>query len=231
MEQIMITEKERNYLRTLAEKQREMAQLPVMGERKKLWYLHNELKGPRPMIVMEEETFLNEILPPLQCQDPDARRMEKQILQTILPQQIFQDDKVVTEEFKVDVQIENKLFDVEMKKQFASDGIGYHIEPVMECLEEDMDILKDSVFSYNKKETTRRLELAQEVLGDILQVRPENRINQWEFSLTEKAVWLMGSGSYCFSKELPGADYQGKVLSRHLWGHMNSQESVYFAMV
>ena len=183
------------------------------------------------MIVMEEETFLDEVLPPLQCQDPDARRMEKQILQTILPQQIFQDDKVVTEEFKVDVQIENKLFDVEMKKQFASDGIGYHIEPVMECLEEDMDILKDSVFSYNKKETTRRLELAQEVLGDILQVRPENRINQWEFSLTEKAVWLMGSGSYCFSKELPGADYQGKVLSRHLWGHMNSQESVYFAMV
>jgi hypothetical protein len=36
----------------------------------------------------------------------------------------------------------------------------------------------------------------------------------------------MGSGSYCFSDELPGADFSGTVYSRHLWGHLNSQESI-----
>lgn len=36
----------------------------------------------------------------------------------------------------------------------------------------------------------------------------------------------MGSGSYCFSQELPGKDFQGEVKSIHTWGHMNSQESV-----
>jgi hypothetical protein len=37
----------------------------------------------------------------------------------------------------------------------------------------------------------------------------------------------MGAGSYCFSDELPGADYSsGAVRSRHLWGHLNSQESI-----
>jgi hypothetical protein len=39
----------------------------------------------------------------------------------------------------------------------------------------------------------------------------------------------MGSGSFCFSDELPGADFvpaPGAVRSRHLWGHINSQESI-----
>lgn len=270
-----MNKKEKIYLRELAERQKELSHLPVMEERKELWYLHNELKGPRPMVVMEEDTFLDEILPPLQCEDPDARWMERQLLKTILPQQIFQDDKVVTEDFLVDVQIENRLFDVEMKKKFASDKIGYHIEPVLESLEEDMGILKDSVFINHWQETNRRQELAQDILGDILNVKLQNSVNQWEFSLTEKIVWLMGmenmfcamvteaeafhqlmdrlvvemirflrwqeneqvlflnngndymgSGSYCFTRELPGETYQGKILSRHLWGHMNSQESI-----
>lgn len=270
-----MTRQEKEYLRELARRQKELANLSVMEERKKLWYLHNELKGLRPMIVMEEETFLDEILPELKCVDLDARRMERQLLKTILPEQIFQDDKVVTDEFLIDVQVENRLFNVEMQKKFASDGIGYHIEPIIESLEEDMDILGESVFINHKEETQRRFLVAQETFGDILNIKFQNSINYWEFSLSEKIVWLMGmenmfcsmvteedafhqlmkklttemihflrwqekegvlflnngndymgSGSYCFSKELPGDDYQGKVLSRHLWGHMNSQESI-----
>lgn len=270
-----MTEREKNYLRELAYQQKEMANLPVMEKRKELWYLHNELKGVRPMVVLEEETFLDEILPPLQCENADAQRMERQLLKTMLPQQIFQDDKVVTEDFLIDVQIENRLFNVDMKKKFASDSIGYHIEPIIETLEEDMGKLGDSVFINHKEETERRVVIAQETFGDILNVKLQNSMNQWEFSLTEKIVWLMGmenmfcsmvteeddfhqlmeklvmemirflrwqekegvlflnngndymgSGSYCFSKELPGEDYKGKVLSRHLWGHMNSQESI-----
>jgi hypothetical protein len=36
----------------------------------------------------------------------------------------------------------------------------------------------------------------------------------------------MGSGSFCFSGELPRADFSGAVRSRDLWGHINSQESI-----
>lgn len=60
----MISENEKLYLRELAKKQKELACLPIMEERKRLWYLHNALKGERPMVVMEEGTFLEEILPP-----------------------------------------------------------------------------------------------------------------------------------------------------------------------
>lgn len=271
----MVTENEKRYLRELAKQQRELANKPVMKERERLWYLHNSLQGERPMVVMEEETFLEEILPPLQCVSGDGKWMEKQILKTILPEQLFQDDKVVDDVFKVDVQAEMRLFGVPAKKIFASDGLGFHIEPVLETLEEDMGILKDSAFFYDEEETMRRRDTAEEVFGDILQVRLYNSVNHWGFALTEKIVTLMGmenmyvamkteeddfhtlmsrlvaemvrflrweeekgilflnngndymgSGSYCFSRELPGEDFQGKVLSKHLWGHINSQESI-----
>lgn len=271
----MVSENEKQYLRELAKKQKELANMPVMKERERLWRLHNSLQGERPMVVMEEDTFLDEILPPSRCQSEDGKWMERQLLQTILPEQLFQDDKVVTGEFKVDVQIELRLFDVPVKKIFASDGLAFHIEPVLECLEEDMEILKDSVFVYHKEETLRRKEAAEEVLGDILHVRLYNSVNHWGFALTEKIVTLMGmenmfiamkmeedefhslmtrlvadmtrflrwqeeqgllflnngndymgSGSYCCTDELPGDGFDGKVLSRHLWGHLNSQESI-----
>lgn len=271
----MVFENEKQYLRDLAKKQKELANMPVMKERERLWLLHNSLQGERPMVVMEENTFLGEILPPLKCESEDGKWMEKKLFQAILPEQLFQDDKVVTEEFKVDVQAELHLFDVPVKKIFASDGVGFHIEPVLECLEEDMEILKDSVFSYDKEETLRKKQAAEEVFGDILHVRLYNSVNHWGFALTEKIVFLMGmenmfvamkieedefhalmtrlvaemtrflrwqeeqgilflnngndymgSGSYCRTNELPGADFDGRVLSKHLWGHMNSQESI-----
>lgn len=271
----MITKKEAEYLRELAKKQKELADSDIMKERRRLWYLHNAVKGERPMVVMEEETFLGEILPELKCQSDEGRKIEKQFLQTLLPEQFFQDDKVVTDEFKVDVQLEMKLFDIQMKKIYASDGIGFHIEPVLECLEEDLGKLKESKFLYRENETLERFKVAQEIFGDILQVRLNNSINYWNFSLTEKIVNLMGmenmfcamkieedefhtlmsmlvkemkrflrweeeqgliflnhgndymgSGSYCFTTELPKADENGKVTSKQLWGHLNSQESI-----
>jgi len=270
-----MTAKERDYLRDLAKKQQELSQLPIMEERKQLWYLHNECKGLRPVVVMEENGFMSEFMPALQCSDEDAKRIERQLLHTILTQQLIPDDKVVTDDFKVGTLVHNKLFNLELKMHHASEGIGYHIEPVLENLEEDMKKLGPSIFSYNRLETQRRLELTNEILGDILSVKLENQVNYWAFPITLKVVEMMGmenmfcsmvseedafhrlmektteefirflrwqeeegvlflnngndymgSGSFCFSKELPGEDYQGKVLSRHVWGHINSQESV-----
>ncbi|MDR0718639.1 MAG: uroporphyrinogen decarboxylase family protein, partial [Treponema sp.] len=36
----------------------------------------------------------------------------------------------------------------------------------------------------------------------------------------------MGAGSCCFTDELPGAGFDGKVRIRDTWGHLNSQESI-----
>ena len=46
-EQLTMTAEERHYLRELARKQAEYAALPLMEQRKKLWYAHNALRGER----------------------------------------------------------------------------------------------------------------------------------------------------------------------------------------
>ena len=45
-----VTPEERKCLRELAKKQLEYSQLPIMEERKQLWYKHNEGNSVRPMI-------------------------------------------------------------------------------------------------------------------------------------------------------------------------------------
>ena len=45
---------EREYLRDLARQQLALAKLPIMAQRAELWYDHNECRGERPMISVEE---------------------------------------------------------------------------------------------------------------------------------------------------------------------------------
>ena len=54
---------ERERLRELAEKQLEYAESELNQKRIKEWYLHNDLKGERPMVQLEMGTFEQEIIP------------------------------------------------------------------------------------------------------------------------------------------------------------------------
>ena len=270
-----ITGPERAYLRELAKKQREYANLPVMKERERLWYLHNELRGERPMVVMEEQTFLPELLPPSRCESPLAKTIEAQLCQNITVHELIDDDKMIPAEFFVYSKIDVTFLGQELKKTYAESGVGYHIEPVLEELERDLAKLSPSTFHYDQAYTEALAAAAEEALGDLLPVTVKNSYNYWGFGITQRVVDLMGmenmfcamvaepedfhrlmrlitddfirclrwqeengllrlnngndymgSGSFCFTRELPGEDFDGNVRSTHLWGHINSQESV-----
>ena len=208
----------------------------------------------------------------LHCHDPYARMLEEQMQLNICAFEFVQDDKVVPRELKIPVEVTCDFFGVHQEKTFAGEGLGYHIEPVLEDLSEDLPKLSPSVFNYNR-ETVEHLEtIAKEWLGDILPCRRINATNQWHAGLTmhlcdlmgmenmfvamydtpdefhqvmqflvddiirlyrwEEANGLMyanagndymGSGSYCFNRELAQS---GTCVSTETWGHMNSQESV-----
>lgn len=65
MERNQIPERDRDRLRRLASRQVELAALPVMEERSRLWHAHNSLRSDRPIIVVEMDTFEAEMIPPL----------------------------------------------------------------------------------------------------------------------------------------------------------------------
>lgn len=52
-----ITPREIQYLRELAKRQMEYAHLPIMEERKQLWYDHNAVMRKKPVVVIEELSF------------------------------------------------------------------------------------------------------------------------------------------------------------------------------
>ena len=270
-----ITASERDILRTLAKQQREYANLPVMAERERLWYLHNHLQGERPMVVMEEDAFIKEMLPLLRCENAAARQIEARLLQTIAAHEQIGDDKVVPDFYAVFSDIDFDFLGPPRQRTSAQKGVGFHIDPVIETLPEDLSKLRDTLYVYDKEKTERKIAAAQDVLGDILPVVYKNNFVHWNFGITMWLLLLMGmenmfyamatepesfhklmrmatddlirclrwqeennlltlnngndylgSGSYCFNRVLPGADFAGTVRSANLWGHLNSQESV-----
>lgn len=188
----------KEYLRDLAKKQLEYALSPENQILKEEWYAHNALKGKRPMIVFEEETFKNELYT-LQCENPDERFLEEQLLQTIAARELIGDDKVVPDFIKIPVKIDRKLFGVEQKRVVAKEGLGYHDEPVLIDLEEDFHKLGPSVFDFDEVRTSQLETLAEEYLGDILPAKRVNEVNHWHFGITQHVVNLMGMENMFFA--------------------------------
>jgi len=99
----MIPARDRKILRDLARRVAEIAELPIMAERKKEWKRHNSLQPGRPLILIFPEGSWSELLPAsaLQCEDPAAREMEWELRHRIYTYEHFQSDNVVEGEWIV----------------------------------------------------------------------------------------------------------------------------------
>jgi hypothetical protein len=196
MSEFSVTPEERVYLRELAKKCREYASLPVMGERRKLWHEHNALKGRRPVVVMELNTFIQDILPPLKCVSPIALEIEKELQTRIVNHELVDDDKVLPDDYTVPWQIDFRMFDLEIKFHRAEDSegrnVGYQFEYDITDLQRDIEKLRPSVFSANRAGTFAKKEFVESVLGDILPVNIKNQSMAWVFAITARVVMLMG---------------------------------------
>lgn len=176
----------------MAKKQLEYARRPVMKEREELWYRHNDLQDSRPMVFIETDTFWEDIKPVLQCSTPFGREIESQLLKEIASAELIDDDKIIQDFFEIQLLAEDEKFGVKQKKTYAQDGLGYHIEPVLEVLEEDMHILSPTKFGFDKADFQRKCSRVQEAIGDILPVKVVNGTNRWNLSLSQNVIELMG---------------------------------------
>lgn len=184
---------ERAYLRELARKYMEYAELDEMREKEGLWYKHNDFQSRWTPVIMEIDTFLDDIMPPLKCTSKYAREIEKYLQYYIVNYELIHDDKVIPREYRVPMQIDFKLFGLDMKQEHADSGksIGFHTQQAITDLETQVYQLKPSVYSYNKEETEKHFAYAQEILGDIMPVVYENQSLRWSLCPTKAAVDLM----------------------------------------
>ena len=191
-----ITNEERDYIRELAKKYLEYANLPVMEERTKLWYAHNELKSQRPVIIMEMETFKEDMLKSIKCTTPEAIEIERNLLEHIINFELINDDKVISPYYSVYWKISIKEFGLESHKEYASDtegrNIGFAQEHVISDLKEDFGILKPSIYNVDREYTLAWKEFIESVIGDIMPVKIKNNSLDWHTAPSMKVVELMG---------------------------------------
>lgn len=191
-----ITDYERVYLRELAKKYIEYANMPVMDERKKLWYAHNLLKGDRPPIIIETYGFESEILPAFRCETPEAREIERNLLLKIINYEKINDDKVISPYYSVYWNISCSEFDVEVGMRYVEDStgkvLGYEMQHPIKDLKRDFELLKPSTFYLDKDYTTAMKSFVEDIIGDIMPVKIKNASLFWHVVPSIRAVRLMG---------------------------------------
>lgn len=206
----MISEQERAYLKDLAKQQKELADSSLSREQTALWYDHNELKAPRPVISVEEGHYWREIFPELMCTDPLAREMEFQLQNKIQRVKYIGDDRPTPGFYQINFTHCGPLCGlgeqmVRATQNGASDGVhGYHIIPQIEVIEEDFHKLKPTEFTDPWPELLEKKAAVEDVIGQYLPVKFWNAQNSWGPSPMRYVIAFMGmENAYIAMKEEP----------------------------
>lgn len=189
----MITSEERTIIRDLAKQVAEIADMPIMAERRELWKKHNSLQPARPMILIFPEGSWEELLPHsgMKCQDDKARGIEWSLRSRIYYYEHFQDDTVIEKEWIVSKSIHNSGWGLSERHIPSTEARGsWHFDPV---IHEPADLKKLRIpeITYDEEASERNLMEAQELFGDILDVKQKG-VSSISFHLMSQYTGLRG---------------------------------------
>jgi len=185
----------REILRQLASRVKEISELPVMTERKGQWTALNDLKSEKTMVLVSPEGSWREInkLLPLSCTDEISRSFELQLRQKIYHYEHICDDTVIDSDFDVPFMISDTGYGVELKhKESGVEGGAFkHIAPITD-LDRDIEKLHFREITVEKDISDTRLESAMKSFGDILKVSQNTVKHFWTTGLTVNVIELIG---------------------------------------
>ena len=171
----MISPHDRSIIRGLADRWMQLAHLPVMAERKRLWKAVHDLKAQRPVILFETawiEGYVadGEVL----CLDPLLRSVEKTLRITLRQGEELGDDLVVEPYYRLGWRMQLSDYGVPVAVHSAiQKSIAYTFSfPI--ARPDDIAKLRQRTFTVDREGTLRRKAILEEVMGDILPVRLGN---------------------------------------------------------
>ena len=169
---MLINQKDKTILRQLAKQVVEIAELPIMAERRELWKRHNSLERVRPMILIFPEGSWRELLPQsaLKCETPAAQGMERNLRMRLYHHEHLYDDTVIENEWVVSKAVRTTGWGLEAQHVQSTASTGaWGFDPVIKT-HRDLEKLKFPEVSHDAEATQRHLETAQELFGEILDV-------------------------------------------------------------
>lgn len=190
---IKATEKEKNLLRNLAYKIRQIAESESNKEKIRLWYKHNELNSERPMILASPEGAWCELLPDdtLFCENEILRSWEETMKKKIYIYEVIKDDQVVDPWFDINWQVDGGNFGMEIKRTIGNNRGSFVWDSPIKDINQDLHKLKFRKPSVNREYTYKLKTLAENIFGDILPTRIRGTF-WWTLGLTNNVIELIG---------------------------------------
>lgn len=189
----MINPQDRQVLRELARQVRQIAEEPIMQERRRLWIRQNALQNTQPLVLCYPEGCWREIQADwkFQCQDKILRGWESSLRSTIYTCQHVRDDYPIEPWFNLGWRVSSSDFGVEIPKIQGENRGSYVWDPPIKDLDADFHKLHFRQLTVDRAETRRRMEMAYEVMGDILPPRLRGHMC-WTMGMTQTVAYLIG---------------------------------------
>jgi hypothetical protein len=189
----MTSPRDREILRKLAGRVREIAELPEQKVRKQRWYRHNGLKPERPMILCFPEGAWLELIPErvLECEDAKMRGWELCLRRKIYWWEQIRDDHALEPWFDHGWAVEVGDYGVEVPHTHGADRGSYVWEHPIKDLDRDFAKLKFRSLRVDREATRRELDQAGDIFGDLLPSRIRSDY-WWTMGLTIDAIRLVG---------------------------------------
>ncbi|MBT3276282.1 MAG: hypothetical protein HN368_24250 [Spirochaetales bacterium] len=189
-----INPREKNTLRSLAQKVADLAAHPREEEKKNLWIRHNDLRSTQPIIFCDPENGWNEIITQEQilCENPLLRVWEMHLRKEIYWAEEMKDDRVIQPFFYVPYRYTDTEWGLREKKLQTDLRRGSYVwKAPIENYDRDFAGLSSPEIIIDRDGTDRAVVLAEELLGDILKVRLRNAW-WWTLGMTWDFVKLRG---------------------------------------
>ena len=189
----MFTSDDLTLLRDLAKQVADIADLPIMAERREAWKKHNSLQPVRPMVLIFPEGSWRELLPDsaLECREEEARRIERDLRSRIYYDEHFLDDTVIEKEWIVPKAVRNSGWGLKEQHIASTEARGaWHFDPVIKD-PADLKKLKFPEITHDEAASERNLAEAQDLFGDILDVRQKG-VPRVSFHLMSQYTGLRG---------------------------------------
>jgi hypothetical protein len=191
-----ITSHDRDILLGLAQRVRDIADGPRNREIVRQWYLHDECRAERPLLLTETDGGQKMVIPDLtlRCQEKWARGQESALLDTLIHVETIGDDTPVDPYvncgWRLTISDYGMPFHQTKPEDTGSRGAN-HIDAVITDLEKEFDKLKPRTFSVDRETSLAAKAFLSDLYGGILGVRMRGN-PWWTNGLTITAISIIG---------------------------------------